>query len=251
MNKDLFYPYTFGSAERAAFDQDGHFIFPGLLTAMAQERLTAALARVQELVPTAVEGYEPTRFAAEFDSYLERLISHPQLLLLVRQVLGIDIRYDHCVALNRPGGNNGSAWHSHEYAEDNPGLGFVRIFFYVNGFNADDGGLKVVPGSHLFRDAQINAATDDDLRHNWMAGKLHPDTGQALQIQGLDAPAGSVVLMWTHAAHGVTPRQPNSSTRWCVVYAYRNPGRPSGARWISAAFEKKDHAEAAGLMSLY
>jgi hypothetical protein len=36
-----------------------------------------------------------------------------------------------------------------------------------------------------------------------------------------------------------------------VVYAYRNPGRPSGARWISEEYEKKPIIGAEGLMSLY
>jgi hypothetical protein len=247
----MFHPYRFGDSERAVLDQDGHFVLPGLLTDAAQEQLTASLAHIQELIPIGVEGHEPPRFAAEFNGYLESVIGHPQMLALVQRVLGPKIRYDHCVALNRPGGNQGSRWHSHEYADDDSHLGFVRIFFYVNGFKANDGGLKVVRGSHLYRDPKINAENDAELEKGWMAGKTHPQTGRPLTIEGLDAPAGSVVLMWTHAAHAVTPRQAASPTRWCVVYAYRNPGRPSAARWISEAFEQKDIVGAAGLMTLY
>ena len=43
--------------------------------------------------------------------------------------------------------------------------------------------------------------------------------------------------MWTYAAHGVSARRPDSDTRWTVVYAYRNPGKLSGARWISQEYE--------------
>jgi len=32
-----------------------------------------------------------------------------------------------------------------------------------------------------------------------------------------------VVIMHTHAAHGVSPREAGSGTRYCVVTAYRNP----------------------------
>ena len=155
----LFRPFTFGADERASLDRDGHFALPGVLTDAACSDLTAALARIQSL-PRDDEEYRPSRFAAEFDAYLESLIGHPQLLDLVRRVLGPEIRYDHCVALNREGGNPGSNWHSHEYSDDDPALGFVRVFFYVNGFAADDGGLKVVPGSHLYRDPGINAESD-------------------------------------------------------------------------------------------
>ena len=124
----LFRPFVFGADERAVLDRDGHFALPGVLSDAACAQLTAALARIQSL-PRDDEEYIPSRFAAEFDAYLESLIGHPQLLDLVRRVLGPEIRYDHCVALNREGGNPGSNWHSHEYADDDPGLGFVRVFF--------------------------------------------------------------------------------------------------------------------------
>jgi hypothetical protein len=247
----IFGPYEFGDAERVAMDRDGHYLLPGLLTASACRRLTESLSHIESLRDDAEEGHEPSRFAAEFDDYLASLIGHPQLLELARLVLGDDIRYDHCVALNRPGGNNGTRWHSHEYGEDRPDLGFVRIFFYVNGFEPDDGGLKVVPGSHLFRDAQIHADSDEDLRSGWMAGRSHPQTGEPLQIEALSAPTGTVALMWTHAAHGVNPRRPDSDTRWTVVYAFRNPGLPSRARWLTPEFEQRVIPGAEGLLSLY
>ena len=247
----LFHTYTFGEQERRELDRNGHYVLPSLLTDEAKERLTESLSHVESLIPGCQKGYEPNRFAAEYDSYLESLIPHPQMLKLAREVLGEDIRYDHCVSLNRPGGNGGIGWHSHAYSEDDPRYGFVRIFFYVNGFDVDDGGLKAVPGSHLYRDPRIHGATDDALREGWMSGKTHPETGDPLEIEALSVPPGTVVLMWTHAAHAVTPRKPESDTRWTVVYAYRNPGKDAGARWITPEFESKHIPGAEGLMSLY
>ena len=246
----IFESYEFGEEQKAEMDREGHFVLPGILTPKACERLTESLSYIQSLVPNGTEGHKPNRFAAEYDEFLESLIGHPQMLTLVRQVLGGDIRYDHCVSLNRPGGNQGSSWHSHTYSDDDPSLGFIRIFFYVNGFDVDDGGLKAVPGSHLYR-SKFRFQTEEKFQSGWMADKKHMLTGEPLEIQDLSVPDGSVVLMWTHAAHAVSPRQPNSKTRWTVVYAYRNPGRPSAARWISEEFERKPIAGAEGLMSLY
>lgn len=248
--EDIFADYEFGQRERAQLDCDGHFVFPGLLTASARQSLTQALRAIQALMP-GDEDYKPNHYAAEYSAYLASLIAHPQLLQLAKTVLGEPLRFDHCVTLNRSGGDGGAHWHSHEYGEDDPSLGFLRIFFYVSGFAPDDGGLKVVPGSHLYRDAAIRAQTDNELRDGWMAGKKHPQTGEALAIEELSAAAGTVALMWTHAAHGVNPRRESSATRWAVVYAYRNPGLPSRARWISEEFAKKGIAGAEGLMSLY
>lgn len=247
----IFHDYTFGDHERKVLDFDGHFALPGLLTEDAQKNLTESLDYIQSIIPGCKEGHEPNRFSAEYDTYLESLIGHPQMLKLAREVLGDEIRYDHCVSLNRPGGNGGIGWHSHGYSEDDPRYGFVRIFFYVNGFEADDGGLKVVPGSHLYRDPKIHGATDSVLREGWLAGKTHPETGKPLEIEELSVPTGTVVLMWTHAAHAVNPRKPDSDTRWTVVYAYRNPGKDAGARWITPEFENKHIPGAEGLMSLH
>jgi hypothetical protein len=246
----IFKPYSFGAEEKAQMDRDGQYLLPGILTDQACANLVNAMMHIEELVKADVKDPLPNRNAAEYDSYLESLISHPQMLALARSVLGENIRFDHCVTLNRPTGNKGLHWHSHEYADDDPSLGFVRIFFYVNGFEEGDGNLKVVPGSHLLRKPDIHADTDEELLSTSLAGKTHPATGKPLQVEQLVAPPATVALMWTHAAHAVNPRH-SSNTRWCVVYAYRNPGRPSAARWITESYEKKQIPGAEGLMSLY
>ena len=251
MSNSLFKSYEFGATERAKLDRDGHFVFPGLLTATACERLVSSLRNIIAQGKEATKGHEPQRFSAEYDAYLESLIAHPDMQHMARAILGDEIRWDHCVSLVRPKGTPAMAWHSHEYAEDDKSLGFIRIFFYIFGFGHDDGGLKVIPGSHLFRDDSIRARDDAEMGAGWMRGRIHPQTGEPLGIEHLDAPPGSVIVMWTHAAHGVVARQADSTTRYCVVYAYRNPGRPSQARWISEAYESRGVPGAEGLLSLY
>jgi hypothetical protein len=224
MREPLFLSYSFGEAEKKQLDNDGHLLFPQLLTPAARQQLIASLGRNLEL--PATDDYLPMRYAAEHDAYLASVIAHPQMLELARAVLGEEIRYDHCVNLSRKGGNRGEGWHTHPYASDQPELGFIRIFFYVSGFQRGNGSLKVVPGSHQFR-AGIRMETDEEL------------------------PEGSVIVMWTDALHAVTPRQSQSDTRWTMVTAYRNPGAPSRARWISPEFETNPPAGAESIMGLY
>jgi hypothetical protein len=234
-------------AEKLALARDGHVLLPGRIAPEARPLLIEALADIE--AQTQGGDVMPQRYSAEHNAFLASLIAHPELVALAQAAIGPEIRFDHCVALNRAGGNNGVAWHSHDYAEDRPELSFVRIFFYITGFTPDDGGLKAVPGSHLFRDPRIKGADDGDLRSGWLSGKVHPLTGEPLQIESLTAPEGSVILMHTHAAHAVTPRQPDSPMRWCVVYAYRNPGAPiSRARWITKEFEQNPPSGAEWLM---
>ena len=249
----LFNAHTWTPEHKAQMDLDGHIVLPGLLTDDAQQRLTESLSKIHSLSRSTGPGPKPTTmYAAEYDDYLASIIDHPEMLELASGVLGEDIRYDHCVSLIRPGGNKGSGWHTHRYAENEPDLGFVRIFFYVNGFTPDYGGLKAVPGSHLYRRIGIRSSVDDDdMWSAWGEDRTHPRTGEQMQVETLTAPPGTVALMWTHALHGVTPRQPNSDTRWCVVYAYRNPGRPSGARRISFPFEHASRQTRGNLADLY
>ena len=247
----IFDEYAFTEDDRREMNRVGHFLFPGLLTEPTRDRLIESMRHVIDQGKRAVKGHEPQRFSAEFDDYLESLIGHPQMLGLARCILGNEIRYDHCVSLVRPAGTPAMGWHSPEYSEDDPKLGLIRIFFYVSGFEPDDGGLKVVPGSHLYRDKGIRAGDDEELLAGWVSGKTHPDTGDPLAISHLSATPGSVIVMWTHAAHGVSVRRSDSSTRYCIVYAYRNPGRPSEARWISAACEAQPTIGAEGLKALY
>ena len=250
MMNELFKSYEWNLANQKVLDTHGHIILPGMLVPSAIEKLTVSLGMIQDMLPDESER-PPNHFAAEFDSYLASIIAHPEMLALVSAVLGEPFRFDHCVSLNRLPGNGGVQWHSHEYGEEDCKLGFLRVFFYVNGFEIGDGGLKVVSGSHLFRDSKIAAESDAELEDGWLAGKRHPETGAPLLIEEISAPSGSVVLMWTHAAHAVSPRQKVSETRWTVVYAYRNPGLPSKARWISKEFETSGIPEARCLMSLY
>lgn len=248
----IFSDYTFGEAERQEMDHVGHMIFPGLLTESSRSRLVDALADIESL-PVPTEGkVKPRGYAAEHNAYLESLIGHPQLLGMARAILGDEIRYDHCVVLNRPGGQKGMGWHAHGYGEENfdLGLGFVRIFFYVNGFTAGDGGLKVVPGSHLYKDRTPRADSDEELMDGWMNGRTHLNTGEPLRIEHPTVPEGTVIAMWTHALHGVAPRK-TEETRWSVVFGFRNPGLSSSARWITEEFEKKVIPGAEGLLGLY
>jgi hypothetical protein len=243
----LFTQTALTTEEKNTLDTDGHVLLPGRLTPEACSLLVTALGDIEAQTTGGVVF--PQRHSAECNAFLASLIAHPEMVAIVQSALGPDIRFDHCVALNRAGGNNGMGWHSHDYAEDNPTLGMVRVFFYVNGFAPTDGGLKAVPGSHLLRDPKIHAQTDAELMAGWLAGKTHPETGEPLQIEYLTAPEGSVILMHTHAAHAVAPRQPDSPMRWCVVYAYRNPGAtPSKARWITHEFEKNPPQGAEWLM---
>ena len=113
-----------------------------------------------------------------------------------------------------------------------PALGQVRSLVYPEGFNTgNDGGLRVVPGGHLYREAQLEPAsgdaapanwTQDDniFQSEWLDGKTHPLTGQPLEIVELQLPPGSIVSCLSHCPHAVSPKDDGLETRLCTLFCY-------------------------------
>ena len=86
-----------------------------------------------------------------------------------------------------------------------------------------DGGLKVVPGSHLYRDPAHcrGGIADAEFASGWLHGKSHPVTGQPLEILALSLPPGSLVSVVAHLAHGVSSRAVNGTSRFGSLWSYR------------------------------
>ena len=90
-------------------------------------------------------------------------------------------------------------------ADEQPDVGYIRIFFYLNGFSLMNGNLKTVPGSHLFRTDVGGGQTDEDIME-WADDKTHPVTGEPLAIRKLECPEGSVVKI--QLLHSMRLQQP-------------------------------------------
>lgn len=122
--------------------------------------------------------------------------------------------------------------------------GFIRIFWYINGFAEDDGNLKAIPGSHLLRSdsaggdesaegagqilspfsrGSLSVEDFEALEAGPIEGRVHPITGGPLAIERLVCPPGTVIVMWTHAAHAVQPKPMGTDTRYTLITGYRQP----------------------------
>jgi len=182
-------------------------------------------------------------FPAGHLPYMMNVLTHPHMLQLQRMCLGCEaVYFDHNQLLSRPGGYEGGHWHSHEMGSryDNRGVATVDEYdaqanailtlCYLNGFEAeDDGGLKIIRGSHLFRDSNgCRAVTDEEMRQGWLRGRTHPVTGKPLEIEHFSLRPGSVVCCLSHAAHGVAAKKPNRPTRWCALMCYRRAAETDG-----------------------
>ena len=182
-------------------------------------------------------------FSAGHVDFIMNVMTHPQMLDLQRLCLGTQtVYFDHNQLLSRAPGYAGGRWHSHKIGAGNDDGVVVDLevyrrqpninltLCYPQGFSADaDGGLKLVAGSHLFRDPTGCRAEDDAaLRAGWMQGQHHPITGKPLEIEHLDLPPGSIVCCLSHAAHAVAPKALERSTRWCSLFCYSKADEDNG-----------------------
>ena len=182
-------------------------------------------------------------FPAGHLPFMMNVLGHPQMLALQRMCLGDEaVYFDHNQLLSRPGGYAGGGWHSHRVGSGYDDASIADIpeydaqpnallnLCYLNGFEAgDDGGLKIVRGSHLFRDPGGCRASDDEkMDQGWLAGRRHPVSGEPMEMEHLSLPAGSVVCCLSHAVHGVAPKAAHRDTRWCSLHCYRKADEKSG-----------------------
>jgi hypothetical protein len=145
---------------RDELQREGALFLPGVLTDEFCEEAIAALTHIERLGNEEAGVERPANYqgltqdidgrhtaygdyAAEHSELLASLIAAPELLQMAEAALGPEFCYDECVTLNREQGCEPHGWHTHPYAEDDPSKGLVRVFFYLNGFNEDDGALQV------------------------------------------------------------------------------------------------------------
>ena len=192
-------------------------------------------ANAQRVKAMRHQGLIPEYFAAGHDSWLLSVITHPQMVALQQLLLNsAEVRFQHNNLLTRSQGNSGSRWHCHRLHqphEDDAGptstpspLGVVLNLCYPDGFGAGDGGLKVIPGSHLYRNgSSMEGSQDDDsLRAGWLRGKRHPITGEPLAITELSVGPGTIISLLSHGAHAVTKKR-DPGTRLGTIFGFRKP----------------------------
>jgi ectoine hydroxylase-related dioxygenase (phytanoyl-CoA dioxygenase family) len=186
-------------AEREAFDMSGYvvverFLDPGLLEQVR--------ARVEELHEQEGEnaGAEfrkedgSRRLANLVDKgeIFERLIAMPEILERVGYVLGENFKLSSFNARSAdPLSNEPQPLHCDAGAlADEHGYWVCNTIWLLDDFTSENGATRVVPGSHKW----------GQLPQDVLADPLAPHPQEKLLL----APAGSVVVMNTHAWHGGT-----------------------------------------------
>jgi len=186
-------------AEREQLDELGYVVLPNFLD---PEMLEALRARVEELYEQEGEnaGSEfrqeagARRLANLVDKgeVFERLISFPRVLEMVSHVLGGSVKLSSLNARSaNPFSPDAQPLHADAGAvADDGGYWVCNTIWLLDDFTTENGATRVIPGSHKWKQLPQTALADP--------AATHPDE---VLITG---PAGSVVVMNTHAWHGGT-----------------------------------------------
>ncbi|HTU19747.1 MAG TPA: phytanoyl-CoA dioxygenase family protein [Gemmataceae bacterium] len=209
---------TLSALEMRHLDEDGYLILERFLDAGLLARLRAC---IEELFREEGEraGHEfklepGCRRLANLvnkDEVFREVILLPRLLEYVRHVLGRHIKLSSLHARSAdPHGIRGQPLHADMSAiADEHGPWVCNTLWMLDDFTAENGALRVVPGSHRFRRLPADSLADP------LAD--HPD--QVL----LTGPAGSVVVLNAHAWHaGTANRADRPRTAMHAFYCRRD-----------------------------
>jgi ectoine hydroxylase-related dioxygenase (phytanoyl-CoA dioxygenase family) len=122
----------------------------------------------------------------------ERVVSHPAVLEVVRHVLGDDFKLSSLNARSTdPSWPESQPLHCDAGAvADDSGFWVCNTIWLLDDFTAGNGATRIIPESHHWRKTPQQAFADPAAAH-----------GDEVLVLG---PAGSVVVMNTHAWHGGT-----------------------------------------------
>lgn len=206
VRRDRFVPMT--SAERDSLDTLGYVVIEDVLD---PEMLAEVRERVEAIYSAEGENagrefrLEPgsRRLANLVDKgeIFQRLIAVPRVLELVRHVLGDRFKLS---SFNARSANplSGAAQPLHCDAgalPDDTGYWVCNTIWPLDDFTNENGATRIIPGSQNWRQLPQNVLAD--------AETSHP------QEILLTAPAGSVVVMNTHAWHGGTTNRSTQHRR--------------------------------------
>jgi ectoine hydroxylase-related dioxygenase (phytanoyl-CoA dioxygenase family) len=196
------------AAERQQLDKDGYLVLDRFLDNQMVESLRN---RVEELYESEGENAgsefrrEPgaRRLANLVDKgeIFQRLITTPRILELVRHVLGPRFKLSSFNARSaNPHSSEAQPLHCDAGAvPDAEGFWVCNTIWLLDDFTPDNGATRVIPGSQNWHKLPQDVLTNPE----------QPHPNEVLLL----APAGSVIVMNTHAWHGGTANRTSAPRR--------------------------------------
>ena len=205
----------------AELDELGYTLLPNWVSPELLHQLRVTIARLYENEGTNAGSefrLEPgcLRLAnlVDKDEVFLRVIAAPELLELVRHVIGPEIKLSSLNCRTALPGSAPQPLHADMGGvADERGNWVCNIIWMLDAYTPDNGPLRVVPGSHRWK--RLPQSELPDLRATHPAEKT------------VTAPAGSIVVMNSHVWHGgLDNRTQGQRTSLHAFYCRRDKPQP-------------------------
>ena len=192
----------------STFAEQGFLILPGVLSADELTTMNGALDRDRDANDWPLkrgDGHSQDANILLRMPELDPLVEHPNLMPLVRSIVGDDVSFDEFSVMFRdsiddqPGP---AGWHRDFGRNEDRRLGLyaLSLIYYLSDVTATDHCFAVAPRTHdALRDVE--------------AGKQDP--AEELDVLG---PAGTAVLFHTHLIHAARLRAKSNQRRTVHIY---------------------------------
>lgn len=221
---------TLSSEEKRSLDERGYLLLPRVLEPAMLEHMRAALEAgfaAEQGTGAPVGGTRHARGEHLPAELFNEIYTHPKLIAAAVHVLGRPFRLGTVSGRDPLPGYGAQALHA-DWSPRAPGDPYYHLnsLWLLDDFTRENGGTRVVPGTHL-RTGKVPRAVSDPASH-------HPSEEQVV------APAGSALIFNAHLLHSGTRNQSRSSRRVlsCGFIARDAPyygGQEGGAHPLAGA----------------
>ncbi len=202
--------------QRLFFETNGYLVFPNLLSPQELEAIREAADTAESLWrsdPSRLGVRKPNlqqvQAPIEYDERLLKLMVHPVVFPIVRELLGEDVQMiDNDYFISPPNTNSHAHWH-HDVGMPSVyhprSTLMVKVFFLLSDVPQGGGGTAMIPGSHRFpMDFRLPKVENPDE----MPGHVR-----------MEYPAGTAYLFHCRIYHAAL-NNVTSATRRVLIYNY-------------------------------
>ncbi len=211
--------------DMARFVADGYLRFDGVVP---EDINAAALAELPTMPLPA--GFEPSALTPASgtplrecyppESGIARMLAVPEVAGAIESLVGPDPVFDHSAVHHNPAGSTGvQGLHADAVIDTADPTFDIQVFYFPHAVEADAGGTRFVPGSHLRR-----------VHENSVSRYQHIDGEQRFI-----GPAGSV-LIFHHGLWHAGQANPSADDRW-MFKVRLNPTAPQVRRWDTSDYD--------------
>lgn len=233
---------TLSHAQLQQFKIDGFLVLPDLIASddinalktLTEQHLSARIEPFELETDVQYPGAPITNYshggdtirrlldAFHRDTLFQKFAQHPTTTGAIRQILDCETlllnpNHHNCVMTKQPAYSSDTLWHRDtRYWHFNDKY-LVNAWFALGDEKTENGGMKILPGSHRWDVRQ------EALDEAQFLIETHEDNVQRLKTQvNVDLNAGDVLLFSAHCFHAADRNLTNAS-KYSMVFTYHGP----------------------------